>query len=76
MTYIGRWIVVIGLVVVVLGLLVWGLGKLGFRGLPGDFRHESENVRIFVPIVTMIVASIVLTILLNVIIWLWQYFNK
>ncbi len=61
MTQAGRLILFLGLGLVVLGAIVWALGKLGFRGLPGDIRYESENVKIYVPIVTCLVASVVLS---------------
>jgi hypothetical protein len=63
----GLLLVVIGGAVVVLGLLVWS-GALGWFGrLPGDIHIEGERTRVFVPITSMILASVVLTILLNVV---------
>ncbi|WP_376780970.1 DUF2905 domain-containing protein [Stutzerimonas nitrititolerans] len=41
------------------GLLNW------FGKLPGDIRIESERSRTFIPITSMIVLSVVLTILVN-----------
>ena len=76
MNQIGKLIVLLGIVIVVAGLIVWGLGRLGFRGLPGDIRFHSENMRLVFPIVTCLVISVVLTILANLAIWLWQYFNR
>jgi hypothetical protein len=35
--------------------------------LPGDIRIERDNVRVFIPLGTMLLVSIVLTILFNVI---------
>lgn len=34
--------------------------------LPGDIRYETDNVKIYVPLVTMILVSILATILLNI----------
>jgi hypothetical protein len=63
----GPALVLVGLAVIVIGLLVWW-GAFGWFGhLPGDIRIERENVRVYVPIVSMLVISIVLTILLNLI---------
>jgi hypothetical protein len=62
-TQAGRLILLIGLGLVVLGAVVWTLGKLGFRGLPGDIRYESENVKVYIPIVTCLVASVLLSVL-------------
>jgi hypothetical protein len=71
-TQTGRLILVLGLGLVVLGAIVWALGKLGFRGLPGDIRYDSENVKIYVPIVTCLVASVVL----SAIFWVVRAFMK
>ena len=68
----GKWIVVMGLVLVVVGGIVWGLGRAGYRGLPGDIAYEGERVRIYVPIAT----SILLSILLTGIIWLVQWLSR
>jgi hypothetical protein len=62
---LGRILLVIGLVLVVVGGLA-ALGvRLPFGRLPGDIAIEGEHGGIYVPIVTMIVVSVVLTILLN-----------
>jgi hypothetical protein len=63
----GLLLVIIGGAVVVVGLLVWS-GALGWFGrLPGDIRMEGDRTRVFVPITSMIVASVVLTILINLV---------
>ncbi len=41
---------------------MWILGKLGFKGLPGDIAYESGNVKIYVPIVTCLVISVVISL--------------
>lgn len=60
----------IGVAILVAGLLVWLAGdKLRFLGrLPGDIRYESENVRVYIPITTMLLASL----LISGIVWLLQ----
>lgn len=70
MTELGKWIAVSGFVLLVAGLALWGLGRVGFRGLPGDIRYETENVRVYVPIVSMLALSIVLTLLLWIVRWI------
>ena len=72
MTHAGKLLVVVGLLVAAAGLVVWGLGRAGFRGLPGDVRYESGNVRFYFPVVTCIVLSVVLTALM----WLWQWVGR
>ena len=66
----GRVLMVLGMVIVVVGLGVWGLGRMGFRGLPGDIVHKSGNVRVYFPIVTCLVISVLLTLALWVFSWL------
>jgi hypothetical protein len=64
---VGMLVVVIGIGVVLLGLLI-ASGALGWFGrLPGDLRHEGANMRVFVPITSMILVSVVLTVLVNVV---------
>jgi hypothetical protein len=60
----GILVIVVGLLIVVLGLMILG-GWLGWFGrLPGDIRIERENVRVYVPLASMLIVSIVLTLLL------------
>jgi len=69
MPNIGKALVIMGVVMVIIGGVVWGLGRLGFRGLPGDIRYQSGNVQIYFPIVTMLVVSVLLTLALWVLAW-------
>jgi hypothetical protein len=68
----GKLLIVAGALIAAVGLIVWALGRAGFRGLPGDIRYESGNVRVYFPVVTCIVASVVLTALM----WLWQWISR
>mgnify|MGYP001149971668 CR=1 FL=1 len=70
MPQIGKMIVLLGVVLIVVGAIVWGLGRLGFRGLPGDIRYESENVKVYFPIVTCLVLSALLTLGMQLYRWL------
>ena len=63
----GPALVLLGLGIVVIGLLVWWGGFSWFGHLPGDIRIERETVRVYIPLVSMLVISIVLTLLLNLI---------
>lgn len=62
---IGRILVVIGLVLVVVGGLAMLGVRLPFGRLPGDIAIEGERGGFYLPIATMIVISIVLTVLVN-----------
>ena len=62
-----RFLILIGLVLVFIGL-IWQFapGALSWFGrLPGDIRIENEQTKIFIPVTSMILISIVLTIIAN-----------
>lgn len=63
---------IIGVLVIAAGCIIYFFGdKLHWLGrLPGDIRVERENFRFFFPITTMLLLSG----LLNVIIWLVRRF--
>jgi len=62
---IGLWIVGAGFVVIVLGLIVWAGGLTWFGHLPGDIRIQRQASTVFIPITSMIVVSVVLSLGLN-----------
>jgi hypothetical protein len=65
---IGRVLIVAGLALAGIGLLIVLAPTLPFLGrLPGDIRIERENLRVFIPLGTMLLISLILTIMLNVI---------
>jgi hypothetical protein len=59
-----RALIIIGLVLVVIGLLWPWLQKLGLGRLPGDLVIERDNFRLFFPITTCIIISVIVSILL------------
>ncbi|TMB55593.1 MAG: DUF2905 domain-containing protein [Chloroflexi bacterium] len=62
---IGRILLVIGLLLIVVGGLA-ALGvRLPFGRLPGDIAITGEHGGLFIPIGTMIVISLILTLLAN-----------
>lgn len=69
---VGMLIVVVGIGLVVVGLLVWS-GAFGWFGrLPGDLRFEGEHSRVYVPITSAIVLSVVATVVINLVGRLWR----
>jgi hypothetical protein len=60
----ARWLIILGVVLVVLGLLWPWLGKLGLGRLPGDIVIERGNFRLYLPLGTSVVISLVLTAIL------------
>lgn len=61
-----RLLIIFGAVLIALGLLWPLLSRLGLGRLPGDFVIERENFRLYVPVVTSLIVSAVLSL----IIWL------
>jgi hypothetical protein len=70
MIAIGRLLIIIGIAIAILGAALWLGGRyLPWLGnLPGDIRYESDNVKVYFPLATMIILSIIGTIVLNIII--------
>lgn len=63
----GKMITLIGLVLVLIGLAMTYVPWLvnWFGRLPGDIRIQNEKSFIFIPIVSMLIVSIVLTLIIN-----------
>ncbi|MDH3979187.1 MAG: DUF2905 domain-containing protein [Gammaproteobacteria bacterium] len=64
---IGKALIIAGVALVLLGIIYsWAPGWLGWFGnLPGDIRREGEHGTVFIPITSMIVISIVLSLVIN-----------
>jgi len=69
---LGKWLISVGIIIALLGAVVMILGRIGLFKLPGDLEFGSKNWRIYLPIASCIVISIVLTIVL----WLINYFRR
>jgi hypothetical protein len=64
----SRFLITLGIVLVAAGLLWPLVTKLGIGRLPGDIVIERENFRLYIPLGTSLVVSIVLTVIL----WLFN----
>lgn len=53
----GTILIAMGVGLILIGLLVWSGSLSWFGRLPGDIRIERETVRIYVPIVSMLLVS-------------------
>ena len=60
----SRFLITLGVVLLAAGLLWPLIQKLGIGRLPGDIVIERENFRIYFPIATSIVISLVVTAVL------------
>ena len=63
----GLLLVGAGFALIVLGLLAWSGGLTWLGRLPGDIRVERPGFRLYVPITTMVLVSLLLTAVLAVV---------
>ena len=61
----SRFLIILGIILVAVGILWPWLSRLGLGRLPGDFVIERENFRLYLPITTSILASIILSLILR-----------
>ena len=64
---VGPAMVTLGVGLVIVGLLVWSGALSWFGRLPGDIRIERESVHVYIPLVSMLVVSVVLSLLMYLI---------
>ncbi len=68
----GRMLVVLGIVIAGIGLVLMFSDKIPLLGrLPGDITIKRDNVRIFFPIT----SSILVSILVSVMLWIFSHFK-
>ena len=70
----GRLLMIIGIIITIAGATLWIAGRyLPWLGnLPGDIRYKSDNVRVYFPLATMILISIISTIILNILVRIFK----
>jgi len=74
---LGRWLIVLGALLILLGVVLYFLPRLfgWFGHLPGDIRIERDGVYVFIPLTSMLVVSVALTLLLNLVGYLLALFS-
>jgi hypothetical protein len=65
---IRQLLITLGILLIVVGLLWPWLQKFGLFRLPGDIVIERENFRLYLPITSMIIISLVISLIL----WLFR----
>lgn len=61
----GMVVIVAGAAIMVVGVAIWAGALSWFGRLPGDIRIEGDSTRVFIPITSMVIVSIVLTVAVN-----------
>ncbi len=72
---IGKLLLVAGGAIVLVGLLIIVFARLGVPGLgrlPGDILVRRGRLTIYIPLVTMLVVSLALTVVLNLVFRLFR----
>lgn len=63
----ARLLILLGIALIVAGLLWGALGRLGLGRLPGDIVIERETFRLYIPVTSAILVSVVLSVVVAVI---------
>jgi len=69
---LGKWLVLAGVVMALIGGIIMLLSRIGVFRLPGDLQFGSRNWRLYLPIASCILLSIILTL----IVWLIGHFRR
>lgn len=69
---VGLLVVLLGVGIAGVGLLIWSGALSWFGRLPGDIRFGGDRTRVYLPITSSILASVVLTVLVNVLVRLFR----
>ena len=65
-TWLGKILIMLGIFCLVAGLILVLAPRIPWLGrLPGDIRIERDRFSFYLPLVTCLLVSIVLTVLLN-----------
>lgn len=68
----GKRLIVAGLVMAAVGVLLVLLGRIGPFRLPGDLEVGGRNWRVYFPVGTCVLISVILTVIL----WVIHHFRR
>ncbi|MCL5291776.1 MAG: DUF2905 domain-containing protein [Actinobacteria bacterium] len=69
---LGKLILGFALILGIVGGVLILLGKAGVPRLPGDILFKRDHTTVYIPLATMILVSVILTVVLNVLFWLFR----
>ena len=67
----GKWLILTGLILLAVGLLALLLERFGLWRLPGDLEFGSENWRVYIPVASCILLSLIL----SAVVWIISFFR-
>jgi len=66
MAEIGRMLIIAGVLMALVGALLMFGARLPFVGrLPGDFVFQRDGITVYIPLATMVLLSLLLTLIFN-----------
>lgn len=68
----SRWLIILGVVLVLTGLAWPWIQKIGLGRLPGDIVIQRPNFKFYFPLA----SSILISVVLSLVIWLFQKFFR
>jgi len=60
---VGLLVIIAGAALILLGLLIYSGALSWFGRLPGDIRYQGEHTRVYIPIVSSLFVSVMLSLL-------------
>jgi hypothetical protein len=60
---VGMLVVGVGICLIIVGLVIYFGGFKWFGRLPGDIRYEGQRTQIYVPVVSMLLVSLALSLI-------------
>jgi hypothetical protein len=74
MQFASSWFLVIfaGIFLLALVLLLLTGGISWFGHLPGDIHYSGKNTKVFIPLTSMLLLSLALSLLLSVLSWFFR----
>jgi len=70
----AKILIATGILLILVGGILLFVESVGLGKLPGDIVIKSGNVKIYIPLGTAILISILGTFLLNLLLFLWRKF--
>ncbi|MEN3043211.1 MAG: DUF2905 domain-containing protein [Fervidobacterium sp.] len=68
MQEIGKLLIMVGVMITIMGLTMFLISKMSdLKWLPGDIVIRKKNFVLIIPITSMILLSVILTVVLNII---------
>ena len=68
----GKMILLIGIIISAIGGIIILLGHFGLFKLPGDLEFGGKNWKVYFPVISCIIISVILTVIL----WIVSYFRN